>query len=919
MLIAESGVKIDPDFRFNFERAFNVVEFESTNPSHSHPGAAAHRTATRTGILNGIRNVGYVPYEVSPSARSTEDGRRLYYDMRDLHHDFRNDMPDSKSALVFIDVDYYCDMPKYMHGDRPIVIYTFAPEQLAGAGNNAVWFTSGDVLVYKVDGGATYKHKLWNYEGDYLASVDEYDNLHAYSVAQYKSPLHPGRRVIVLSPTYVVPGPYWRHINTTFLERRNLCNLVCYKKDGVQWVSVPVGTRTPVSLPMDTFESLKARVRSSKDVTIGSIEYLLKSAKVTNASVVAPLLLEELKKERDTEDISDTAIIHHTLRAQTSYVHPADASSEHRPALQPSMLSVVTEPALAPVIGRQLEIEAVNQRLLDVKNVVSIPAQIQGFCGEFSRKLKPETPLASLTPDEVKERLNRPTQVAKASRILPWLTLDFLEAFIAYLKGEAQPKPGCPRLISEMDYQHNLVLACFAIPVAEYLKRFNFYGPGKTPVEICQRLAEVTQADPSGQVTMADFVKMDGSISAELRAYFTQWLLSCFDVSIGILLTRLQYEVSVGGRFRDGPTRPAGPDNKSGSWITGLLNFFVNAMLTYASYRLEGLSQELAWERLGIFFGDDNVTPYAPKLTEVCTKCGMGVTLEHSYDRVEFLSRIWPSPSTSTSSYCKPFRALAKIHLTRDGGPTQLGNKAMGYFTTDRETPLVGDLAKAILRVTDPDETTMSREEIYKINMPWPQEDKELIASDLYQYCEVDPNEAAEFITACHAVENFEDLSRLPVLTNFRPSATIDFIDNFGELNSMIDKAVADKLKLSKSSAKGKNVSSNHPKRDPGPTPTTSRVCDGCGGRSLNQCTCGPGVWSAQQGQSVHSTEPSVGSGTDGPEVAVPQPDGHAPGLVRQSGWSKSKWEREKAKAKGRPKKKRKRGRKPNSHPAGSG
>jgi hypothetical protein len=786
---------LDFEFRFTFDQKFRVVHYSATNPVHSHPKSAGLRTAVRQGILDGIRSSGRVPFEISPCATSSESGVRHYHDLRDLHHKFLDNKPIKSSVIVLIDVDYYIDMPKLLIADLPVIMYTFAPKTFSGNTEEAEWWVENKEIQYQVRGGAKYHHKLWDYDTDYLSVVDSYGSLHSYSVTAQVLPDDPNRRVIWIVPTAVIPSPFWKNgsleRNLRALKYRNLDALLRSRDvTDKPVVSIPVGFSSPVVLPEQLYISLQERAKNSKELTIGGINYQLTQAGVKDAFLIAPLLVAELSKVRPSEKISDTAKVRWTNRNQVSFASPADSLERHKPYLKPSIQAVVSDPALAPVLGKAIEEEAVKQRVVKHKNKIKFNTQLRALRDEFLKLIIPKVHLVPLSMEEVFDRLKTPAKRAKALKTLGCLTFLFNEQFLAHLKGEAYAAPSGPRIIMNLDYQHNLVIACWAIPLAEYLKTFDWWAPGKSPEDVAQHIQDMCGAPGAGLTTEADYIKFDLSQSEDMDTSFITFTTSSFPES-QLLRDRLMYESTAGGKTRNGTHIEAGSYNDTGSWFTTSRNGFINAMLIYMGYRLQGLTPEQAFKRIGITFGDDILTPYLPELEQVCSMVGVGVKIRHARTGLEFLSRIFPDPSASTSSYAKPVRALSKIHLTKEGTPEELANKAFGYFVTDLQTPVLSDLVRAILRVADPKEETMTHEDKYKGEHPWPQDDKDLIYDHMMSSGVLDPGEATEFIKCCGEVKTFQDLNSLPCLTTLRKPATIDWIDNFGQLFRVEDETVA--------------------------------------------------------------------------------------------------------------------------------
>ena len=67
-----------------------------------------------------------------------------------------------------IDVDQYVDIPGFLAANqKPLVIYTFQPGSAGESeGEYSFSFDKDSVVTYHVTGGATYKHRVWNYIND---------------------------------------------------------------------------------------------------------------------------------------------------------------------------------------------------------------------------------------------------------------------------------------------------------------------------------------------------------------------------------------------------------------------------------------------------------------------------------------------------------------------------------------------------------------------------------------------------------------------------------------------------------------------------------------------------------------------------------------------------------------------------------
>lgn len=141
-----------------------------------------------------------------------------------------------------------------------------------------------------------------------------------------------------------------------------------------------------------------------------------------------------------------------------------------------------------------------------------------------------------------------------------------------------------------------------------------------------------------------------------------------------------------------------------------------NIQGTWDFPKLGGASSKYAIERayqwIGPKFGDDGLdsgTPYVDDGTweramlYVDRQDGFVRKLETTSavkeEPVEFLSRMYPCPLRSPSSYCKVEKAVDKISIAVNRDRARYILKLCGYWTTDRNTPIVGALLTAVGRM----------------------------------------------------------------------------------------------------------------------------------------------------------------------------------------------------------------------------
>lgn len=138
---------------------------------------------------------------------------------------------------------------------------------------------------------------------------------------------------------------------------------------------------------------------------------------------------------------------------------------------------------------------------------------------------------------------------------------------------------------------------------------------------------------------------------------------------------------------------------------------------------------------IGPKFGDDGVDPSTPYVSNWLYECAMKyVDRQDGFVRklettnaakeqpVEYLSRIYPCPLRTLSSFCKVEKALAKLSVAVGRDRDRYILKLKGYFENDRNTPIVGAFLEAVSNMYGVTLSKMTEEEMVSLA----DDDKEL-------------------------------------------------------------------------------------------------------------------------------------------------------------------------------------------------
>lgn len=409
--------------------------------------------------------------------------------------------------------------------------------------------------------------------------------------------------------------------------------------------------------------------------------------------------------------------------------------------------SLVTNPAVFPGKTHNNDTACIDGRVIKVMNNINPPKIYYKYAHEFVNHLVPKNREGRGFPISVSEVIaiqNKAMQKARSERASATMSITSHNQLKSFIKGEAYSGTTDPRNITTCSADLTISMSSFTLSEKEdILKLYDWFGPCKTPEQTVSVLRNVCDVD---EVMLTDYSRFDGTISeflqnAVVRASSLRWchpnerenyeqLYSRVFIRRAITNTGLRYDPGWGTR--------------SGSPITSDGNTKINGFISYCAYRETGLNPLKAWDQLckyAIKCGDDGVEANIPglstKLGKVCEELGLKLKAEvvNATGPITYCGRIFPSLKTLNSSYQDPIRTIPKLHLSANSSITKMQaahNKAMGYYITDKDTPIIGTWAKRVLEITKHlSVKNPLNEEIYRYNCAWPQGDKDLIRESL--------------------------------------------------------------------------------------------------------------------------------------------------------------------------------------------
>jgi len=305
--------------------------------------------------------------------------------------------------------------------------------------------------------------------------------------------------------------------------------------------------------------------------------------------------------------------------------------------------------------------------------------------------------------------------------------------------------------------------------MAEHLKKFDWYCPGKRPSRIVDRLRVVLQMDADEEIEEGDYTCLDGSQSADYsNLILLPMYMRYFAKEHSNGFRRLYKEIYVNkAKTSTGVGYKPDMSVRSGSSITTQAGTLDNAYNVYCALRNMGYGPEEAWNRIGAIFGDDSVNAnhrgiFREHVEKVAKTLGMVYksNLRARGEPILFLGRYFVDPLTTNDSFADPLRTIGKLHASGNKSvtPAQAAtNKAVGYITTDAKTPIIGTWAARVIKITGLKFKNGTGEEQYRCSNAWPQRDTTTIAEAMAKVLGVSLDELKKKDEDIKKVEGLDD------------------------------------------------------------------------------------------------------------------------------------------------------------------
>jgi len=758
MIVQFFGSRINEGVRNQFQQDFEF-QVKGKMQGHSHGESAANRTSAANSIKRWIGSAGFVPYYVSKSSRDEAfDGFHQVFMAKDVLHPPCDDDIGPNHVIVMMDVDYYLDMDYWISFGRPIVLYTFVPIAVAGTTADGHYTIIGNNIKYRANGGAEYYHPLWDYSADLML----FRHWFSTSVCTIESRhVAPDRRVFLITPEYTVRWPFsWVLATTGKILRRAkfdyahgldtkgemaVVNRLEFTRpdSGELFVSIGIaGQYSAATFSSILLDGLMVRYHSAKHPDMITTSHFLKNEKVENSSQVAPIFWDCLQVMNTSYRFNKAYLPaggQQPKATPDNYVAIGDEKDgflleDTKPKIHGRNVAppLVVHPDVVPAASENNDWACLQGRVFTVYNRKVISGQLLDYLQEFAEMLIPADMVGTLEPmslNDLASKQRDPTKRKKYQEGIAWALLAEQQQVKAFCKRETYAKITAPRNISQFSTSHVLTLGSFIdVFTMAILVPQPWYAGCKPPSVVADRVMEIAAGED--QLIETDQSRFDGHISIAF-AKFTRGLLArafkpeyrkvIYDLCNSEILAKAKTTAGIDYRLMGG--------RGSGSKATTAFNTEIIGGGDFCCLRRDGYPKEQAWDRLGLYAGDDSISRASPNsIHSVWTELGFKVkaVIRQRGDQVGFLGRYFIDPWETNWSMQAPLRTWGKLHISF--APAMLSdsqalvNRARGYLDLDPTTPIISDWCHTVLRLnqtTANSDLTDNEQRAGDVDVPW--------------------------------------------------------------------------------------------------------------------------------------------------------------------------------------------------------
>jgi len=704
-----------------------VIPKRTATAGHTHGESAAARSAGSSAAAAYAYSVNRTPFYLSMSAsdqRADRQGERTMHWSKDFNAEARRAEPSVDSMLVLVDVDEHIDdLGIKLHNYfLPTILYTFQPAKAsATCVDYRYTFNKDNTVDYDVTGGGHYRHKIWDYSPDCLTMRKKFLGI-TYAKSFFtveKRYIDEHHQLVLLTPlvkfgllgcmlSYNVSG---NDLNRLQPVQGDFARLAVSRSrtDGSQYEHQMSTSRlgmynsATISLEQDNALAL-ASTNSESKLSPFQVKSMIPG--ISNESATT---LVDYHRQKKTGDPVRVVV---PTDAVNNYTYNPVFTLEEKPSVVSFMAPILPD-AYAPTQSIENDEAMVKGRITDLKTEPKplLEKELK-YANEFAQLLKREIGVCEpVGHEEIVEKLNRPAQRKITDEAAFACKMD--TTIKSFMKKEAYQKPTDPRPIATINGKDKYEYSSFTYAVSEAIKKTSWYAFGRKPRGISERVAEVCMH--ATHAILTDLSRFDGRVNLSLRQLEEIVMKALFEEKHWkqmLQLMRRQYGAK--GITRLGVKYKNGYNRQSGSPETAIFNTICNAFMAYVTFREAGCEPDEAYRKLGVYGGDDGLTPDvdAKLYTEVAARFGHVLEadkIERGKKGISFLARLY-SPNVwygDVSSCADISRALSKFHTTVAcdvKAEDKLFEKAYALYLTDADTPIIGDFVCRVVDVSGKNE-----------------------------------------------------------------------------------------------------------------------------------------------------------------------------------------------------------------------
>jgi hypothetical protein len=475
--------------------------------NHTHPRAAAERSYGSLFCSVYSSHVQLPAYYVQRSRadeRHYRDGCRSYFWAKDLSAQPSPMDMEPESLPVFIDVDHYVNMPRFMcQNFRPMLVYTFQPEQVARAAkpgsDYSYTFNRDNEVVYLVNGGGSYKHMVWNYGTDSLKVTRKVLGI-PIQVAVYlvdRRAAGQDHQLVLLVPVARwsgvmalladwISGPALARLKPV---QGDYLRMLVASSAGLRMSTGAVGKFICSNIPAADDDAMSLLAET---MTHGIDRAMIRSFLSTDVSGVESAVLLPYHKSKSKRT---TPIVYPVEECVRRYQVTQDPDPDAKPSLV-AFMSAIINGSFAPDKCLSNEKACIKGRITDVKSQVTPTPFLVKVMHEFAVQFIPHPGcLVPVPVEEVFARQPRPTQRHILENASAMNRTDegmkHRRIIKMFQKAESYAGPKDPRPISTICGEDKLDYSAYMYALAEHVKTMPWYAFSRSPREIAARVVEI--------------------------------------------------------------------------------------------------------------------------------------------------------------------------------------------------------------------------------------------------------------------------------------------------------------------------------------------------------------------------------------------------------------------------------------------